>query len=355
LTGSAWYFIGDTYKENELNNWIQSAGIEEHSVPFRYAISLHWSLANFGLCGANVFPENSGEACYAIFMLMIGLVFLVLFVSVTTKSMVQLESSKDEMHKQLWLLRRYLNEKSVPRHLAIRTLRFLEYKVASSVEQISESRLEVLKMLSDSLSLELKYTVEYALLRKHPLIETAERHSDAVLYRLAENAFASKAYAKDDTVFKHGSMSQHMYFSLGHLAYTRKDTSYPSDVEAGDWLAEHTLWMDSWICRGMAKATSDTIVIQVDAKLFAEKVQEDANIWSLTTAYAEEFAAWMLDIAPHALDDYFYREEARVRAQAFVAAGLRKIEGEKDGGRSVDSRKTVSHRFRTTIAAVSRR
>jgi hypothetical protein len=330
LLASAFYLIGDIYKTSDSKNWIEASRIDGRSVMFRYTTSLYWSLANFALSGPAILPANSGEASYASVVLLVGLCFFVIFVSMTTKAMVQLESSKDEMSKQLWLVRRFFHQKKVPRSLAYRTLHYLEYKVATTEAAVTEARLEVLAMLSDSLSLELKFSVSFTMLRQYPPIEAAERMSDHMLYRIAGVACCSKHFAKEDNIFKFGLVSAHMHYSAGNLIYTKKDRPHPIDVESGDWLVEQTLWVDGWTCRGSAVATAETEVIQIDGKILAERAHDDAQLWSLMTGYAEQFLNWLQETEPQSWTDFFFCDTSRAVSQDLVSAAVARIAEERE-------------------------
>jgi len=284
---------------------------------YRYATSLHWSLAHFAPGTMTMQPENSAERSYAILLLVFGMIVFAAFTAALTNKMIRLRDMHGETSKQFWLLRRYLRERSVPSALVFRILRYTEYACASQEDVIQESSVTILSLLSDQLRAELMYTVSFSSLLTHPLFEEAHATSEVAVYSLAEKVLMRKSLASQDCLFEEGLETTHMYYIVsGSMSYIMPRAPEVR-VEQDAWLCEHALWVP-WSYHGDAMAVTECPVIYVDVHAWGEAIRSDARLWVLMAGYADKFADWLNEVDLAQLTDYFAGEESSALVRNFI-------------------------------------
>eukprot|EP00747_Dinoflagellata_sp_TGD_P217756 gnl/TRDRNA2_/TRDRNA2_90114_c2_seq1.p1 gnl/TRDRNA2_/TRDRNA2_90114_c2~~gnl/TRDRNA2_/TRDRNA2_90114_c2_seq1.p1 ORF type:complete len:521 (+),score=82.44 gnl/TRDRNA2_/TRDRNA2_90114_c2_seq1:198-1565(+) len=306
LIGSTWYLVGDIGKGTDSNNWIEESLLDDDDLFYRYATAVHWSLTQFAPGAAmDVQPQNSVERLYAILVLIMGMMMFSSFTASITNSMMQLRNMGSENSRQFWLLRRYLRQQGVPNSLTFRVLRYLEYACSSQEEEIPESRLTVLQLLSEQLQEELRYQVSFAAILKHPLFNVMHLVSDVASRGLAGAAFSRKSLSSGDVLFTPKTTATHMYFVVtGELSY--KCYSQPGEskvtLKAHDWLVEAALWV-AWRHRGQARALTDCQIIWVDVNIFADVICKNDAWAPMVVDYARAYIAYLNELEIEDLSD----------------------------------------------------
>eukprot|EP00971_Amphidinium_carterae_P217907 4325819-Amphidinium_carterae.1 len=144
------------------------------------------------------------ERTYAITVLLFGMVIFSSFVSSVTAAVAQLKTIRpgafahsgvififsartlrSDNSQELWLLRRFLKQRSVEKdrwidcahgacqcaalkeELAFRVLRYAEYAYRADKDLLPESKVWALTLLSTQLRSEIKYEVSFPCLREH--------------------------------------------------------------------------------------------------------------------------------------------------------------------------------------------
>eukprot|EP00439_Symbiodinium_sp_Y106_P035486 s239_g4.t1 len=200
----------------------------------------------------DVHPQNVAERCFAIMVLIAGLVLFSSFISSITGSMSQLRNMQADRSKQFWLLRRYLKQQKVPMDLCFRVLRYTEYV-------------------------------------RSPACMSAQ-------------TLSSMDLAAGDPLFSLVDASKHMFFiETGAIRYTvhERDTSKirrtvadpQADADA-DYLCEVALW-SPFQHVGVAQAMAEASVIRIEVFTFCELVHKDPELRELLSLYAHRFVEHM--------------------------------------------------------------
>merc|ERR1719336_2019878 len=90
-----------------------------------------------------------------------------------------------------------------------------------------------------------------------------------IMQQICHSACSSNRFTWGDTVFNAGEepMQPKMYFvRSGTLEYVHI-TGCSDHVSPGMWLAEPVLWV-TWMHRGLLKASSECVLLELDAKTF---------------------------------------------------------------------------------------
>ncbi|CAE7883635.1 KCNH6 [Symbiodinium microadriaticum] len=226
---ATFYLIGSLGEPS--HNWLDAYKMQKFDADlfFRYSTSLHWSLTQFTPASMDVHPQNVAERCFAIMVLIAGLVLFSSFISSITGSMSQLRNMQADRSKQFWLLRRYLKQQKVPMDLCFRVLRYTEYATSTSHDRVPEGRITILSSLTEQLRNELTFYTHYRNLKKHPVfLQVAgmneARISDVCLQSMSAQTLSSMDLAAGDPLFSLVDASKHMFFiETGAIRYTVHD------------------------------------------------------------------------------------------------------------------------------------
>merc|ERR1719375_1390025 len=99
--------------------------------------------------------------------------------------MMQLQKIGHNTAQQFWLLRRYFRERAVPKTVAARIQRYLEYACQQHDRHVQEANVKILVLLSTQLRDELQYAVVVPQLSTHLLFERINQVSDVAMLRLS--------------------------------------------------------------------------------------------------------------------------------------------------------------------------
>merc|ERR1712032_7364 len=155
--------------------------------------------------------------------------------------MVKIQDMQSDASKQFWLLRRYLRERNVPKTLAARIQRYLQYASEQESMHVQEGDVTMLLLLSKPLRNELRYITSLQFLVVHPLFQFLSEDSHVTLNRLCateSGAIQQKWMASEDPVFMNNEEGNEMYFVFfGELMYTHRCSGIQF-VQREDWLCE---------------------------------------------------------------------------------------------------------------------
>jgi len=304
-----WYWIGN---RPEFDGWVGVSIGWDASIEYRYGTSLHWSLTQFMPGSMEVNPRTTAERYFAILVLLMGMIGFSSFVSNITTSMTSLRNLTSEDGKQLWLLRRFMQQEGVPKTLGSRICSFLDYTANEKRNRVQASDIRILTMLSEPLRDELNYQLRVKHLENHPIFEELCSDMPVLMHRLCRTALQTHSLAAKDVLFYCGDEAHHMYFCIhGVLEYEFTPVSDGPPVlhrvEHGDWICEAALWTN-WRHVGDLRAgpgdTSGSELLSVNADGFCQMVGKNANAWSIASTYASRFVA-ELNLADDKICDTF--------------------------------------------------
>eukprot|EP00928_Gymnodinium_smaydae_P044459 TRINITY_DN29660_c0_g1_i1.p1 TRINITY_DN29660_c0_g1~~TRINITY_DN29660_c0_g1_i1.p1 ORF type:complete len:754 (+),score=124.43 TRINITY_DN29660_c0_g1_i1:132-2264(+) len=316
---SAWYFIGNAGRGDVDRNWIDAFGIRQDDLGYKYTTSLHWSLTQFTPGSMQVQPTNTVERAFAISVLVFGLIYFSSFVSGLTASISQLRGMRANYTKQLWMLRRYLRQHTVPSELSFRVLRYAEYASISKKDFVPENRIELISVLSPQLRDELKSSVYYSCVLVHSTLGMIMRRSADLAHHLCDKVLQQMAFARNDVIFNAGVEATSMYFvnsgSIQYAPWLSQESDLQKDktlcaLEANDWLSEQTLWME-WHHLGQAVAAKEGQLIEVRAAPFGEIMRGYLELHAELVEYAEQFRWWQENENTGLFMEVFYNSTSK--------------------------------------------
>jgi len=280
-----WYFLG-----SNVRGWVDKNLSNDTSAGYAYSTALHWSLTQFTPASMDVNPCNTWERLFAILVLIFALVTFSSFVSNITNSMTSLRNLSSEDAKQLWLIRRFLQQHKIQRSLSFRIINYLEFTCQAKKNRVQERDVQLLGNLSEPLRDELQYELKASCMSAHPFFCHMCTRMTVLMHRICRNAIRLHNFAAGDVLFDAGESASRMLFHVsGTLLYTPREGEYlEPPIRPGEWLVEPVLWT-AWRHAGQLAADSECSLISLDSQQFASLATANSTIWELASQYAQFF------------------------------------------------------------------
>merc|ERR1711920_931743 len=290
------------------------------------------------------------------------------FVSTLAASITHLSDLRKNEMRQFWLLRRYLKDKKIPRQLALRVQRYVEYSYAKQQKCVQERDVTLLTLLSEPLREEVKAETLGPGVSVHPLFEQLHER-----LRGFSKALEALNIAHGDLVFSYGEEAMEMYFvTTGQLQYERgrlvethdcdddddlwyeqKDdrstVTIQEELMRGEWACEQPLWT-MWSHRGFLSATNDCTLIAVSSIQFSAVIEGCRPTWEGVRKYAETFVEQLNSLGSENCSDLLSRNFSHRASDAIEAHKAPKIRhnntrvrGERLNSRYSNRHKKMSH------------
>jgi len=288
-----WWGIG---RLGDGASWVVEAQLDEAAFGYQYATSFHWSMTQF-TGTMEVFPVNLPERVFSVVVLLFAFVVSAAFISTFTSSMTRLQMLSGAKNEMFHALRRYLSDHDISRRLTQRISRNAHHAYHEFERTLPESDIQLLKLVSEPLRVELHYELYKPVLTNNPFMRTFCEEIPPAVRRICHTAVSTSFFASGDVVFISGEQPQEpvMYFVLrGSLTYRRERRDFETvklQAEKGDWLSEPALWCE-WTHCGALRADTESQLLLLDSHQFgiiAPQIQAASN-WEVrlyALAYVE--------------------------------------------------------------------
>jgi len=302
----------------------------DENVIYQYLSALHWAFTQMTPGSMQVNPRNSYERAYAVVTLVIGMLMQASIISGLSSRILHWRIRTMEWHTSLTTLRRFLTERQVDNHIALRVQRQIVERMMST-KPLTPQDVPVLGMLSKLLRAELNdevcrsHAIRYPFFR---LVEIVDDEGGKLIHDLCGDAVEFVVLQAGDSAFVHSNTADFMYLFLsGVLTYRlrqrmrlsssrRASTAILKDagsggeteekekelVPAGTCLAEAALWMQSWTHTGTAESQSVCEILNVNPAKCLEYFGRSPNISFVAHDYRSNFQARLQTHARDATD-----------------------------------------------------
>lgn len=200
-------------------------------------------------------------------------------VSTLTSFMTQYFMNVQLQNQQINLLRKYLEQNRISSHLALRLTRNAKHALDERRQMVHEDFVEVIKLVSEPLRIDLHFEIYGPSLSAHPFFELYMAACPYVTKRICHKAMSMTLVGSGDTVFSTGEIPTHPRMFIvnqgcfeyrlgGSFGAEALTTGGEGDhIGPGMWLAEAVLWV-SWTHRGMFTAAENCCLLMLDARDF---------------------------------------------------------------------------------------
>eukprot|EP00930_Biecheleria_cincta_P023039 TRINITY_DN16696_c0_g2_i3.p1 TRINITY_DN16696_c0_g2~~TRINITY_DN16696_c0_g2_i3.p1 ORF type:complete len:963 (+),score=210.73 TRINITY_DN16696_c0_g2_i3:32-2920(+) len=306
LLACTWYAVGSAVDRG----WVSAKQLEHESFFRRYVDSYHWSLALFA--GEHLIETDTDtEKVVTVLVLFSAIIGSAAFVSSLTTAMTRLQIITSEQASQMSTLRRYLADRNISHKLAKRVQQNAQHAIEENKRNMSEHNVELLRLISQPIMMELHFEIYSPILLEHPFFELYNEVNPGGIRKVSHSGVSFFMSSPGDVLFVDMEVPQNcrMFFVVnGSLSYQTKDFGGQEKKELarkGTWLSEAVLWLD-WAHMGTARAGERSCLLQLDADAF-QKVccaypSDHARI------YAQEFTQALND-DKEALTDFLTLED----------------------------------------------
>lgn len=278
------------------STWLASVQAEDADTGFKYALALHWSLAQFMSAPTEVKPMNTQECSFAIIVVLFALIIFSVFVGSLSSRITELRQLRSKELFEEARVRQYLASKRVSLSTGLRIKGYLKSKKTAETP-LQESDVRLLGGIPLSLRSAMRAEVHMPVLSVHKLFLRASSISMRPIEPLCCNAMTEISCESTQDLFLEGQAAHGMYFVVsGDLEY-RTPLIVGNRVVAGDgehsWISEVALW-GYWIHCGQMFARTTCSVTSLNAKKFRDAITKtyvQPVIAKAIKQYALAFAA----------------------------------------------------------------
>jgi len=286
LIACMWYSICHRLDDS----WVVQHQLEQAGFWDRYALSYHWSLGQF--VGSTHYElRHFSERVFAVGALFFALLFSTLFVSSVTTSMTHIQFITSQRCSQMTTLRRYLCDAKISQSLAVRVQRNAEHALQEAQRRAPENSIELLKIISEPVLVELHVEVYFPVLSKNLFFKCYNEVDPAGMGKVCHSAASLQSFSSGDEVFKdyETPVCPQMFFvTRGRLEYIMDGVPDPVPIKPGEWVCEAVLWT-AWMHAGTLRAVTDCTLVALNAERFQKIVS--AFPTDHARKYAENFVA----------------------------------------------------------------
>jgi len=282
----SWMDTGETWvKANNVTPGVTYENVTWGDIWIQYCWSIHWAFSQFS-GEAFMVPQNETERVVTVIVLFFTFMVATSFVSSFTTAMTRIQLISNLQSTQLSALRHYLLDNSISRTLAVRVQRNALHAMALQKRNAPEGSIELLKIISEPLRIELHFEIYSRLLRTHPFFDHYNGVNPAGIRKLCHTCVSILSLSTGDVLFNEceESHEKRMFFViLGELEYAQHELQ-TSMVGPSEWLCEQLLWMQ-WMHVGTVTAMSDCRLLVLNAEQFQKIIK------GFPTEHARVYAA----------------------------------------------------------------
>lgn len=340
MIGCIMYAIVHGFGSDDYGDWLPvDAPLGE-----RYMQCFHFAIALFFGEHANKLVSFM-ERFFTSLTLALTFTLQIWFVSFITSAMTKQELIATDRLQKFSALNKFMTLHKVPRELAVKVERNANHAVMIQENSMPEDTVELLKLVSEPLKMELQYEIKMPKMRVHPLWRIFETNDPPGLRKICYTAAISLHHIKHDVLFFEMESSvqslggPRMFFTIeGEMEYIRHDF-LPETVTKDAWVAEGSLWVSEWIHCGTLRTLSQCRTIAVTAGDFQALTSESRNAQAAYD-YATFFVKMLNDTDISAISDIgeYTLNLADIISKVFPDSAQAKalmadFKNESDGGR----------------------
>jgi len=288
LVACGWLYIGLQGISDDNDSWVAVRQVVDNSA-HQYAISFHWAVGQF-YGGSEIDAGNLRERNFSCLSLLGGFFMATYFTSDVTSSMTRLHILTGQQNLHLRTLRKFLVNNDISATLSSRVQVNAIQALTHQQTNVPEADVELLKIVSEPLRVEIHFEMKFAHVCAHPLFQIIMEDDQMLIRKLCHIAIRFVSVSEGDILFSRGevpTVSRMLFLKSGSLRYTH-DGDNTEFLEPGMWVSEHVLWT-SWVYHGLLSASGACTLVVLDSTEF-RLLSADANLPRMNlTKYAEHF------------------------------------------------------------------
>lgn len=218
--------------------------------------------------------------------------------------MTRLELIAEGQTGQCLALRRFLTDNRISGKLSARVQRNAQHAICEKSQNIAETEVELLWMVSEPLRVELHFEMFSPVLITHPLFRRYCEVCTAGMQKLCHAAVHVAVLSRHDVLFSEAEEPTHpqMYFVISGMLSYLVENQLRGCLAAGQWMSEGTLWC-SWVHLGTAKAQTNLRLLVVGASDCQAILRQFRGHDFNPHIYATKYVTHLNDILKTCTDD----------------------------------------------------
>eukprot|EP00403_Amphidinium_massartii_P004175 CAMPEP_0178379514 /NCGR_PEP_ID=MMETSP0689_2-20121128/4981_1 /TAXON_ID=160604 /ORGANISM="Amphidinium massartii, Strain CS-259" /LENGTH=1176 /DNA_ID=CAMNT_0019999617 /DNA_START=19 /DNA_END=3552 /DNA_ORIENTATION=- len=302
-------FHRQTAESDTGSRWLDYSGLEdeplsEQGLKYQYVTSYHWTLAQMTPGPIDIVASNTTEQVVNSILLILGLLFGSLIVSLCSGQVMQLIMAQREMTLTLQALERFLRQSAIGTSLAIKVKRQVFDRMAEE-RHITENDVHALNLLSATLRSQVICETRRPHLLTHALFRTWYGFDIGNFNMLCEKAVALQFLSPEDDLFLPEEDAAGCWVNIkGSLLYSQwpenskvKDFTQKS-LAAGAWLCEAGLW-SHWIHVGRMEAVTSCQLLFIQAdRLMSSVCEKKVVVSMMIKQYGRNFHLRIISSSP---------------------------------------------------------
>lgn len=242
-------------------------------------------------------PANIAETVFTVFCLFLAFMLAASIEAFITTHMTRLQLLSSQQSTQLAKLKRYLVDHGISRTLALRVQRNAQHALMMHERNMSETSVEVLKLVSEPLRVELHFEVHSVTLMLHPFFMKYNDVNPMGLRRVCHTAVLCLSLSSGDVLFSdhEDSRRRTLFLIHGRLMY-EQENSEPCFVVSDQWLCEAPLWT-TWFHCGNCRAFAESQLLSLDTTTFQTICSTFPS--EQPVAYGTLFVEWLNSTLEH--------------------------------------------------------
>jgi len=269
-----WLFIGRRVQSDTGEGWldylVEGEPLSEQSFKYQYVTSFHWTLAQMTPGPIDIVASNTVEQVVNSILLILGLLFGSLIVSLCSGQVMQLIMAQRDITLKLEALERFLRQSAIGSTLVVKVKRQV-FDRMSQERHITENDVSALRLLSATLRTQVICETRRPHLVSHALFRTWQNFDVNTFNLLCEKAVSLQFLSSEDDLFLPEEEATGAWCMIkGTLLYSQwpesakvKDFS-SKHINGTAWLCEAGLW-SHWIHVGRMEAVSACQLLFIDA------------------------------------------------------------------------------------------
>jgi len=306
-----WLFIGTNAASDTGGHWLDymvsgSIPLSELSDRYQYVTALHWTIAQMTPGPIDIVAVNTIEQVFNNVVLVCGLFFGSLIVSLCSGQIMQLVIAQRDATMKMEALEKLLHTNAVHPRLALRVKRQVMEKMSEAMH-VQEDSVKALHDLSSHLRLQLMCATRKPHLLRHPLYRIWEEVDPTSFSQLCGEAVSFDHLTLEDELFLVTDEALFAYFIIdGAFVYRQSPefakVEHEEEVSTGAkvWVCEAVLW-SHWTHVGDMIATTSSQLLTVDADQFLKVISKKSAVTEIAKQYGRQFHLRIISaIPPHA-------------------------------------------------------
>jgi hypothetical protein len=271
-----WY--GISYWENGMT-WRQTYFHDKESGGklHEYAVAMHWAVTQFTPATNDINPANEVERCFAIFVVILGMVVFSSFISSVAGTVHEFKMLGVEKLKMRRRILEFFRAKKISGELGCDVINFFDKHFGKSFRLATEQDLMPLLELPENMRISLHGEIFGKWLETHSIMRHLDSADCMGFAMICHNAMMEKSYLPHQDIFMENQRCTNARIVIdGRMRYS--NALGTSEVGRGMWMSEGSLWLNWRHVGTLCADGTASQVAELDSKKFRKVIVDRGGL-----------------------------------------------------------------------------